>query len=65
MIDPIKLLTDELREQSLRSLAKQIGCSASYLSDVMNRKLPAGPVILDYLKLDRHDSYVYVSRTKR
>lgn len=50
--DPIELLKERQRGQSLRSLAKQIPCSAAYLSDVFRGQRAPGPKILKFLGLE-------------
>lgn len=50
-VDPVALLKTKLKRVSLRELARTIGCSPPYLSDVMNGKRDPGPLILRYLGL--------------
>ncbi len=52
-MDPIKLLKERMKGRSMRALAREIPCSAPYLSDVLNGNRPAGPKILDYLGIER------------
>jgi len=44
-----------MKGRSLRSLAREIPCSAPYLSDILNGNRAAGPKILDYLGIQRVD----------
>ena len=53
MADPIKMLQARMTGRSLRSVAREIPCSAAYLSDIMLGKRNPGPRVLDYLGLDR------------
>jgi hypothetical protein len=46
-----KLQEGQGHDQSLRSYANQIGCSAAYLSDIYNGLRDPGPKILDHLNL--------------
>ena len=53
--------------RSLRSVAREIPCSAAYLSDIMLGKRNPGPRVLDYLGLDRavDKSVTYRYRRRR
>lgn len=51
--NPIEMLKGRMHGKSLRTLAKEIPCSAAYLSDVMNSKRAAGPRILGFLGVRR------------
>ena len=53
MADPIKMLKARMAGRSLRSVAREIPCSAAYLSDIMLGKRTPGPRVLDYLGLTR------------
>ena len=53
MADPLKMLKARMTGRSLRSVAREIPCSAAYLSDIMLGKRNPGPRVLDYLGLDR------------
>ena len=50
--DVIEKLKKEQGEGSLRSYARNIGCSAAYLSDVYSGKREPGPKLLDHLDLE-------------
>lgn len=52
-VDPVALLKTRLKRVSLRELARTIGCSVAYLSDVTNGKRDPGPKILRYLGLKK------------
>ena len=54
MLDPIKMLRQRLKGQSLRALAREIGCSAGYLSDLLSEppKRTPGPKIAQFLGLE-------------
>lgn len=53
MNTPAKLLRAKMKDRSLRSLAREMGVSATYLSHVVNGKRTPGPKILGYLKMSR------------
>ena len=53
MADPLKMLKARMAGRSLRSVAREIPCSAAYLSDIMLGKRTPGPRVLDYLGLKR------------
>ncbi len=53
MADPLKMLKARMAGRSLRSVAREIPCSAAYLSDIMLGKRTPGPRVLDYLGLTR------------
>lgn len=53
MSDPIVMLRRRMKGKSLRDLAKEIPCSAPYLSDVMNGNRGPGPRILAFLGLQK------------
>jgi hypothetical protein len=57
VLDPLQMLRDRLKSQSLRSVARELDCSAAYLSDVMNGKRPVGPSIVEALGLEKIVSY--------
>lgn len=52
----IELLTKRQGSRSLREFAKELGVSASYLSDVYLGHREPGPSILEPLGLNRHRS---------
>jgi len=52
-MDPLELLREQMQFQSLRSLARRIRISPTYLSEILSRKKAPGPKILRYLKLER------------
>ena len=52
--DVLKQLQKKQGKQSLRTFAKNIGCSAAYLSDVYRGRRDIGPKLLEYLDLERH-----------
>lgn len=52
-MEPIELLKERMKGRSMRALAREIPCSAPYLSDVMNGNRAAGPKILEYLGLEK------------
>ncbi|MGC8537155.1 MAG: hypothetical protein ACP5QR_16830, partial [Rhizomicrobium sp.] len=45
----VRALQTRLKTQSLRSLAREIPCSPSYLCDVLHGRRDPGPRILDFL----------------
>ncbi len=51
--------------QSLRSYARSIGCSAAYLSDVYLGKRNPGPKFLDHLGLERETVTTVTYRKRR
>lgn len=63
---PVKKLLRELErtDSSQRSMANTIGCSTSYLSDVLNYRREPGPQILSYLGLEKQTRVSYF-KTKR
>lgn len=62
--DVIEQLHKEQGDRSLRSYATDIGCSASYLSDVYNGKRDPGPILLKHLNLERKEvtTVTYIKR---
>lgn len=52
-MDPIALLKERMAGRSLRALAREIDCSAPYLSDIFNGNRKAGPKILRYLGIEQ------------
>ena len=52
-MEPIELLRSRLTGKSMRALAREIPCSAPYLSDVLNGNRAPGPRILAYLGLEK------------
>lgn len=61
MSNPVKLLKSKMVGRSLRALAREIGCSPAYLSDIMRGNRNPGPKILVYLQLSREVKTRYVS----
>jgi hypothetical protein len=55
MLDPIKMLRQRMKGRSLRSLAREIDCSAGYLSDLLSEppKRSPGPKIMEFLGITR------------
>jgi len=51
------MLRSKLKDRSQRSLAKEIPCSAPYLSDVLKGNRTPGPRILNYLGLQKTEKY--------
>jgi hypothetical protein len=64
-MEPIELLKERMKGRSMRALAREIPCSAPYLSDVLNGNRPAGPKILHYLGLERLHRPVLYKKAKR
>ena len=62
--DVVEQLKKDQGERSLRTYAANIGCSASYLSDVYNGNRDPGPKLLDHLNLERKEvvTVTYVKR---
>jgi transcriptional regulator with XRE-family HTH domain len=60
MSDPVKLLQGKMAGRSLRALAREIGCSPAYLSDIMRGNRSPGPKILAFLGLSREIRTRYV-----
>jgi transcriptional regulator with XRE-family HTH domain len=67
--DVVKQLQDEQKAKklSLRSYAKSLRVSPSYLSDVYRGRRDPGPALLDHLELDRKvvTTVTYVKRRWR
>jgi hypothetical protein len=65
--DVIEQLKKKQGEQSLRSFAQTLGCSAPYLSDIYNGNRDPGPLILNELGLERRVETIvtYVKRRWR
>jgi hypothetical protein len=57
-MEPIELLRDRMKGRSLRALAREIPCSAPYLSDILNGNRAAGPKILAFLGLTKVETPV-------
>lgn len=51
--DVVRKLQEDQGEQSLRSYARSLGCSAAYLSDVYRGRRDPGPKLLARLNLER------------
>lgn len=49
----VDMLAKKRGARPWRELAAEIGCSAAYLSDVINGRRDPGPKILDFLGLER------------
>jgi len=64
MQNPIEMLNKRKGELSVRALAKQIPCSAAYLSDVLRGQRTPGPKILKFLGLERQEE-VNITYRKR
>lgn len=58
------MLTKKQAGRSLRELARGIGCSAAYLSDVYHGNREPGPMILDYLGLEKFTKTTVTYRRK-
>lgn len=65
MNDPIEMLKSLQGAQSRRKFAQEIGISAAYLCDVLNRRQPPGPAVLAYLGLERTVAVTYKRQRKR
>ena len=52
-MNPVEMLKERMGDRSLRALAREIPCSAPYLSDVLNGNRAAGPLILAFLGLEK------------
>lgn len=57
MTDPIEMLKKRMQGRTLRALAKEIPCSAAYLSDILLGQRSPGPKILNFLGLERKTTY--------
>lgn len=57
-MDPIALLLSR-KTGSLRALAREIPCSAPYLSDIFKGRRQPGPKILSYLGIEKQSHYNY------
>jgi transcriptional regulator with XRE-family HTH domain len=57
VMDPIKILKARIAKQSGSAVAKELGVSPAYLSDVMRGKREPGPKILEPLGLVRVVTY--------
>ena len=53
IMDPIQLLRDRMKGKTMRELAREIPCSAPYLSDIFNGNRAPGPKILTYLGIEK------------
>jgi transcriptional regulator with XRE-family HTH domain len=53
MINPLTMLQKKLRGRSQLDLAKEIGCSETYVSLVLSGERDPGPRILEYLGLEK------------
>jgi hypothetical protein len=56
-MDPIALLKQRQGNRSLRALAREIPCSAPYLSDVYNGNRLAGPKLLRFLGIEKEVTF--------
>lgn len=63
--DVIEMLKEDQGEQSLRSYATAVGCSAAYLSDVYNGRRDPGPKLLDHLGLERKEKVTVTYQKRR
>lgn len=52
-MNPIQMLERRMQGRTLRALAKELGISAPYLSDIMNGNRSPGPKVLKALGLER------------
>lgn len=59
--DPLQMLNAQLKKSTQRDLAKRIGISPQYLSEILNRGKPPPEKVLDYLGLEE----IIVYRPKR
>jgi hypothetical protein len=59
------MLRERKKGKSLRTLAKEIPCSAPYLCDVLKGNRAAGPRILAYLGLERIAAPVAYKRVRK
>jgi transcriptional regulator with XRE-family HTH domain len=57
MIDPIRILRESLNSSSQSAMARKIGISPQFLSDVLNEKRGPGDRILDYLGIEKVVTY--------
>lgn len=62
-MDPIEMLKARMVGKSLRAIAREIGCSAPYVSDVLKGYRPAGPKVLAFLGLEKIKSEVFYRKT--
>lgn len=65
MQNPIEMLKKRQGTQSLRTLAKQIPCSAAYLSDVLRGQRAPGPRILNFLGIERNHEVTITYRKRK
>ncbi len=65
--DVVEMLKKEQGERSLRTYAKEIGCSATYLSKTYRGERPPGPMLLDRFGLEEKKvtTVTYVKRRWR
>jgi len=65
--DIIRLLQQKQGDRSLRSFAADMGCSASYLSDIYLGRREPGPKITAFLGFERRTTVqtTYEKRVKR
>ncbi len=64
-MEPLELLRSRMTGKSLRALAREIPCSAPYLSDVLNGNRAPGPRILAYLGLEKEKGPVIYRKVRR
>lgn len=64
-IDPRKEISKRLANMSMRALARELGVSPTYISDVMAGHMEPGPGILDPLGIECHVTVKKVYRRKR
>jgi hypothetical protein len=53
MKDPIVLLKSRISASGVRGAAREIGCSAPYLLDIINGRRGCGPKVLKALGIER------------
>jgi transcriptional regulator with XRE-family HTH domain len=64
-MDPIADLRKRIDRASLRTVAKELGISAPYLSDIMRGQRKPGPKVLGALGMERQTETVVTYRRKR
>ena len=63
-MNPVEMLKERMGTRSLRALAREIPCSAPYLSDILNGNRQAGPKILDFLGLEKRKPEVTYKKVR-
>lgn len=64
-MDPIIELRKRIDRASLRAVAKELGISAPYLSDIMREQRKPGPKVLNALGIERQSETTVTYRKKR